>query len=724
MINRLILLIVISLSLFRQAHADDLLLPPTDAASSWMKKEYVFSLSGKAEVVLDYKKNSAEIVKLKNILGKKNKIEVQNYLLNILSPGETKVVKEFEISWEGDKKLSTTSHYSTKLNAKKIIVIPDLNDYKELFAVALSKEGGYEASRLPKIDHTYIYKNIFAVGKEPKFCNIQASWINASRSIEYMSDGIQVKDSIQVLQKDFFQEEIMNGNFKVVVDQIKECFFGGILQVSVETRKHLVVTKEFEASIGQLPIKEKMEKRIEKVKEVFASCDKSNGLHIEMARILLQENLKDDPSFLPTYQNLSYYYQTISGSTGEVSADALVKALEYIDLSLTYDRTFTEGLISRAYVLCRLGKCEESMQIIKDQVLTQDTKKFSYLALRGLMNFYDMIGDRAKRDEYTRQAMQNAKTNFESSELFSTVGMRAKMEGDYKGCVEHYKNAIVADSESSCNHHILGSCYLLQNDIDKGIVSFENELVKRDSIYGRYSLATAYALKGLKFIEEKDTKNAQLMFDKSLKTVEDWRTHLELLKFFIKVKRTEEAYLSALRAAELFDGEPQVLAGYIIQSFSKKDETYSKFMRRIIDNMTNRLSANELSYYVAYEFQNNSSESQKWAKHSLKELSGMTTKPEDKTMQIEVNLLQVRFYLLSLSQTGSLIDLEKANELMAKSTKINSRSQKVVLTEFYVKEANRALGKGRYLWDYRLKTEKEYGFKLPMWMLYWMYSVF
>jgi tetratricopeptide (TPR) repeat protein len=685
-----------------------------DGPYSVVTKTLVFSSDGSAEVQINGREKHGDVVRFKKDLKNKTNKEAAIELLKSYGPGEQKIIKDFKIDW--NKADATELNFSGHYNAtylKKSIVLPDLNQFDILFKMHAEPQFLISAVSIPNIDHTYFLKNAFAVGKEPYYCDIRSEWMNATRSIQYLREGILVKDTVHLHKRDFTEKDLNDENYKLLRGQLKNCFFGNVIQVTFESRKHLVVTKEFEDSLAPLPLKEKLAKRIEKTIEINACCDKTNSMHVDMIRVLLEKNIKDDPTYVPSYQHLSYFYQ---------ARDKIDLALKYLNIALSYQSDFTEALISKAVILCRMNKCTEGSKIINEKVLTKDINQFSYFAIRGLRGFYFYLGDKLSEKKYFKLMLNKAETKYQRSEVNDLMSMDSLENGELESCVSYAKKAIEADDDSSCNHFHLGKCYLAQRKYDNAILSVESALSRKESVQFRVRLAQIYFYKAIDRDEKNDPTKANNLINKSFEISNDWRSSLELVKFFFEIKRKEEAFKAAVLATKQFEGDPKVLSGYFIQLFEKKDAEYSVFMKRVINNMPNKFSATEVSYYIAYELQNDPVEMLSWIKMSLDNLSHIKINAEDKDMNVASNLLATRFYLLSLNQTRASMDLLNANEHFELAKKAQPRSKEVAELDHYVSMANHALGRGEILWETRLKLEKYFGIRFPMWLLDMLYG--
>lgn len=683
---------------------------------SIINKELNFTSDGSAFVKVEVKKKINEVISLKKNLLTKTNEEAADLLTSEYSVGEKKIIKDFKIEWseQDPEELNYSGKYHA-VYSKNAILLPELKEYNKLFEIHAEPVFKIDASAIPNIDHTYFYKNAFAVGDEPLYCDIRADWINATRSIQYLSDGILIKDSVQLLKREFSEKDVNNENFQLLSQQIRRCFLKNIMQVTFQSKKHLVVTKVFEDSLNLLPLKEKLKKRIEKVIEIDNCCDKSNNMHKEMIRVLLERNIKDDPSYVPSYQFFSYYYQNPDNEN-------LKMALKFLDTALTYEPGFTEGLISKAVVLCKIGKCDEGRKIIVEKVLIKDVKQFSYYAVRGLKTYFIYDKNWKQVEIFSDLLFQKADTKYQRSEVFGFLGASALNSGNYNECIKYFTRAVEADEDSSCNYFLLGQCYLGEKDYVMAAFSLENALSKKDTTQFRSVLAQTYISNAMEFEKKNDKLKAKELIEKSFEVSKDWQSSLLLLKSFYDVNKKEESIRAALRATELFEGDPKLLSGYIIQNFKVKDEKYSAFMRRVISSMSNKYDALELSYYVAYEVQNYSEELQSWKKESLKNISQLKAKMIDKEMISNLNILATKFYLLSLNQTRTSSDLLKANEYIENAKKDYPKNKNLREFEHNVQIANQMLGKDAFFWETRVKLENNYGIVFPKWVLIWMYG--
>ena len=687
---------------------------------SKIEKEMTFKPSGSIRVSLKYSLQSPENGKLEKSLLKKGKQESILKILNQLEPNEKKTLTKFDLQWQTKegRELVVTGEYSAELKNANTVVLPFPSGYERLFTAHIDNPGNFNLSSFTDVENTIVLKNVFAVGKEPKACNLQTSWFKASRSIEYLANGITIKDSIKINKAQLTSVEMHLDYYDEIIGNFRECFEKNEIHISTESKKHLVVTKDFEDSLASVPLKERLSKRIEKAIEVDANCNTSNKMHKDMIRVILEKNLADDPTYIPTYQFLSYFYQN-----NDNEAD-LKKALSMVDAALNLDAYFPEGLISRAVLVCRLGDCALGKQIIETQLLTQDHSKFSYYVYRGLSSYYGMRGDRQNNLKYLDLALKKAERIFEKAEAYERQGSWARTNKDLNSCIENFKRAIEIIPDSACYHYNLGCCYKKNGEYDKAIVALETSASISENYFTRHDIAFSYALKGIEYSRKMDMINSNKMFDKSLEAAKGWRVYIDLVEFYLGIHRSDYAHKAAIKAAEQYDDEPKKLAGFILLLFKQKNTQYSTFMRKIVGAMTNKYHAGELGYHVAHDLQSLPHESQAWINESLVRLKSIKIDSEDKELLMQVNVLVTKFYLLKLSLNGSLLDLQKANDHLAIAKAANPRSQKVVEIEFYVGEANRGFGKGRYLWDTRLSYEMEYGLKLPMWIVYWMYNVF
>lgn len=689
-----------------------------------LNKVMTFSTDQSAIVKVDYTQKDPKNTRLKKIIKEKSQGEGFNFIVQDIAPGEKISLREMNITWDkGDGEyFSLSGEYHAKL-AKISLQIPDIKIYDNLlYAYRTLPVNDFLAYKLPDLNHSYFYKNAYAVGNEPTYCDIRSPWMMASRNVQYLEDGVLIKDSVTLLKRNFTASELTDESFIATSNQFQRCFKDNILHLSLESKKHLVVTKEFEDSITTLPIEEKVFKRIEKVKEISASCDKSNGMHEEMMRILLERNLADDPASLRSYQFLIYYFQKIaSAGDGKYSKHNYDEAMKYIDKALSYNPDFIEALVSKAWTLCMLRRCEEGQKILNEKVLTKKMDNFSYYAFRGIRNFYDIIGDKKNRLKYENLAFQKVDTKFERSEIFKIMGSTAFLEGDMDGCVKYYNRAIEADEDSSCSHSSLGQCYFIQKNYPMAVFAYENALSKNEHWYFRVSLGKIFYIQAKEFEEKKNFKTANELYIKTFDIVTDWKAAIELLKFYLQVNEPKLAYKAALKAANLFEDDPKILAGYIALAFKIKDKAYSNFMEKIIADMKDRFNANELAYYVGYSLQHEADLVQRWLNLSIKDLSQMKFKPEDNDKKIKTNILMSKFYLLNLSLTRKASDLERANAYFEIARNVRPRDKEVLQHEYYVETANRALGKGRIFWESRLSLERKFGITLPLWMLQLLY---
>lgn len=683
-----------------------------------------FSSDQSAIVKINYTQKIQKNSRLKMTLKKKSQQEGFNLIVKDVSPDEKIILKEMNIEWDiNDGEYFTLNGEYYANFSKNSILLPEIKIYDELLLAHQNPvQGSFNIQGYPDLNHSYFYKNAFAVGNEPKYCNIRSPWILASRTVEYLPDGVLVKDSVNFIKREFTPAEVLDESFIATSNQFQKCFKDNILHLSFESKKHLVVTQKFEEEIANLPLQEKIGKRIDKVKEISASCDKSNGMHEEMMRILLERNLAEDPTSLPSYQFLVYYYQ----STASVLSDATSKhnydeAMKYIDKALSYDPEFTEALVSKVMTLCILGRCEEGKKILHEKLLTKNVENFSYYALRGIRNYYELTGDKTNMEKFEDYAFQKADTKYERAETFKRMGVLAYRKGDMDSCVKYYNRAIEADEDSSCLHSNLAYCHFGQRNYPMAVFSFQNALSRYENWYFRYSLAKVYYYQAKEFEMAKDRKSASELYTKSFDVLSDWKAAIEMLKFYIEIRNFDFAYKAALKAANLYEDDPKKLAGYIIHAFPKKDLSYSKFLEKIISDIKDRFNANELAYYIAHSLQHEPNTVQHWVNISVKDLTNIKYRPEDIDSKVKTNILISKFYLLNLSLSRKVSDLDKANYFYEIAAKLLPRDKEVLQHAYYVETANRALGKGRVFWETRLSLEKNLGITLPLWMLYWLY---
>lgn len=668
-----------------------------------LKKEFNFTSEMGATVSINYKVFGDYAFAIQDLLKNKSKIELEKLFLALTGRLETQVVSEFKTNIDhlSYKNIEVASKYitndagkKTKQRDKAELQLPSVSEVAIITLIDKKNEGDIDLSMFPQIDNEYFYKNIYINGEMPNICDIKSAWLNASRKIELLENGIKVTDSVQILKKILTKEDYQSDSFDIVISNFRDCYFGAgnIVQYEFDVKIHNVQSNEFELALSKLDIKERLIKRLDRANLILRTPGRrpDPALTLEMARLLLEKNIQEDPTFLASYISMAHYFRH-SGylHSAIIGKDYLDRAIDTLDKALAINNNFIDANISKAKMFFYKNKPSDAKKLINEKILIYNPAIMSYDALRNVTQLFFFMGDEKNGLLYSKLALSKATENWEKALIHNYIGEYYSGINNLKSCIEFLEKSVAIDNTNAWIYGNLSSCYLRNGQFDLAITAGKNAIGILDYGIAREVLSGAYLMKGRQFLASGDYDNAEKMMHQSILMHEGWYEYLDLVKIYVKQEKMDKALNAAQKTINLYDGDTSIVVGFVAKAFNSQNAEYSSFMEQVLEGVSEK-RINDVTYYVAYMLgmQNQKKEALKWNKKGTLLLKKSINAYSPSRGTADEYALLSNHHLLNLWITHDIKQLEEANKYYKIALKLDKNNPKVQILNNYIKQTN------------------------------------
>lgn len=530
-------------------------------------KLYQFESADSATVDVIYKMEGESAKISQDTLKGQNSAEFQDYFMKVLAANERYAVMNFNGQNANEKKynnLSLKAKYKTsqleikdKNNGNSKIKLPSVNLFQIFNSFYSDGIGQVDIKMIPKVENAYFYKNIFLAGSSPRVCKIKTDWVNASRTIETNENGFKLKDTIEFKKTLLTKEIYANRSFESIVDKLGRCFIDSYAEYNYNTKIHSDNISTFENGIKKLSKIEKLEKRIEKAHDVMdqqGTAVKPGDFSFEDARLILENNLKENPNHSETLNVMSSYYSNSAFIVGNVFIESELKhSIEYINKAIEADPKNISALLTKSRILHNQKEFALSKELVINNFAHTDHSNAPYLTLKKIMSAFFRMKDQENALKYFDLALKKVKENDDKAELYATRANFFSNNGNNEKCIADYENSLKLNDKVAWNFGNVAICYNNLKQYDIAIDRLKKALSIMNYGAAHNVLADSYLGKGQAFCGLRKFKECEENYEMALMEFPRADVYVNMFSLYMQTGRQEkaqEANKNALVAAD------------------------------------------------------------------------------------------------------------------------------------------------------------------------------
>lgn len=532
------------------------------------KKTYTFLSEDEADVEGVFVIEGETSRMLQDSFKDKTQNEYQEAIKQMISQSERAAFTDFQnlnTKKNAYSDLDVKYKYKTNnLNQKKDKIdelnVLNLADSSFLLSFRNSKVsdvGTTNISMIPSINNEIFYKNIYLSGKSPLGCDIKSDWVDATRKIELLPDGIVVKDFVKIKKDKLSPVDLKDVGFASVANDLAYCFVGNTINYDFGTKKHVDKNSIFENSIAHLSPTLKLEKRRQIASETMengSSAKTKDSLSLDDTRVLLAQNLLENPNDVESLRLMGMYYKNSALIVGsDIEINSMKRALEYIEKVIALDPNLVQPVLDKISIMIELKLFLEAYMLFEQKALKFDKTKLSFLEARALMKLSNSYKISKSSKEYFDIALKNATTTKQKKSLYGLRAMNHLDNRRYQDCVENYKWAIKLDGSLAWDHGNLSICYDRLQRYDEAIQSAKNALKIMDYGAAHYYLSSAYLGKAKLEMGKKNFKEAEELLQQAVLEGPEVKVYYALTEVYLELGQEEKARAMAKTTFEYED---------------------------------------------------------------------------------------------------------------------------------------------------------------------------
>lgn len=565
------------------------------------------------------------------------------------------------------------------------------------------------------------YKGISAVGRFPQGCNINTSWLEASRKYNLTDEGVEVLELINIKEGIVSKSDYKKTDFEKLQIDYSECLMGTSFSYVFGSGKHSTTTANLAKLFMELPINERVEKRKEIARQEVMSTGRKRiaSYNEQEVLVLLKMNIEEAPKDAESYVLLSQIITDIGYMNGSRwTSESLSSALNILTIGLQQIPESAALALRLGGVLGMSGQNDAAKKVLtevqsKYQLKTfQDYHLAHYLAKR--------VEDKKLAGDYLKMALAVATTDDEKSTATFNLGVLASSSKDLEGCVKYYDETTKVDPNYFWAYLNVVNCHLDMKNYDLAVMAGEKSyaLVDRGMSSNNYERAL-YARAKSKVKEShydqaiEDLKRAIEVSPKD----EDYLLLAKCYAFKSDLKAALDSIETGTNYLKKNNRKYYTEAANILKS---SDEQYLLYMNKAADATKTVASKMWVYYNIIFVMTEKGKFDQikDYATQSLKiGEAHLVDYPNDAETLVEMG--KVRFFLSK--EMDDLKQLELAEQHFQKAVQVKAELKSAQSALGHVQTINNSLGRqpASIWWKAKAQAhellQKNFDYKLLEW---------